>query len=320
MTSESPETGQAGNGTPAPEGKGPSINRRTFAQAAVGVAAVGFAATLTGWSAARHFDREPAPTHTTRRVTARRVDHEVPLDPLAPAWQELPALDIHLMQQYMIEPRLPLEDKVSNISLRTMHNGREIGFHVTWEDERNDDLESSARFRDSVAVQLPVDPRQPVFVVMGQPGRPVHMMHWRASWQRAIERGTWTIRDFYPNAVSDLSPEDIMEPQDAKVFYPALAVGNDMAARERTSPVEELVAEGFGTTTSYEEQAAKGHGVHAGGKWQVVIVIPMAGGVNKATLRPGDESVVALAVWNGAKGDRGARKQFADWTGLEVEA
>lgn len=317
------ETRLEGKTEPPSEGspRRSPMNRRTFAQATVGVAAVGIAASLTGWSAARHaHEGERAPSYTTRRLVARRLAGDIPLDPAAPGWQELAAVTVPLMQQYMIEPRLKPDGMVTSMRLRAMHNGRDIGFHVSWDDPTTDDIEAASLFRDSVAIQLPVDSTGPVGVVMGQPGRPVHVLHWRASWQRAIEQGTGTVRDAFPNAVSDLSPEDVMSAEEARRYYPALSAGNAMAQRERNSPVEELVAEGYGTITSHSQQRAQGIGVHAGGKWDVVVVVPMSGGQNHASLKAGDQTTVALAVWNGAKGDRGARKQFADWTGLELEA
>lgn len=307
-----------GGGTPAPRSP---INRRTFAQAAVGVAAVGVAATLTGWSAVRHADEgEREPKHLSRRITARKVSGDLPLDPTDSVWAELPAVTVPLQQQYMVEPRLDPEGMIPSIIVRSMHNGSQLGFHLSWADPARDNVEAAARFRDSVAVQLPVDATGPVGVVMGQPQRPVHLLHWRASWQRNIESGTDTVQDAFPNAVSDLSPEDVMSPERARGFYPALSAGNAMAVRDRTSPVEELVAEGFGTITTHAQQRADGKGVYSRGKWDVVIVVPLTGGQNQASLKPGDTTTVAVAVWNGARGNRGSRKQFGDWSELELEA
>ncbi len=297
------------------------MNRRTFTQAAVGVAAVGVAATLTNWSAQRHRDEgEREPHRFSRNVVAKRVREALPRDPSAAAWKELQATAISLEPQRMIEPRLEREPIGTLVELRSMHNGDEIGFHLAWEDSSRSDIEVAGQFRDSVAVQLPVTPEGPAFAVMGQPGRPVHLLHWRASWQRAMESGTGSIRDAFPNAVSDVSPEDVMKAELAQRFYPAQVAGNAMAVRKRTSPVEELVAEGFGTITSQAEQRAEGQGVRAGSRWEVVIVVPMAGKENQASLKAGDHTSVAVAVWNGGKGDRGARKQFAYWSGLELEA
>jgi hypothetical protein len=299
----------------------PALNRRTFAQAAIGAVAAAGAAGLTYWSAVRHAEHgEREPGELTRHITAPRVTGTVPRDPAAAAWKAIAPLQVPLMQQYMVAPRLQPEGLIPSVELRTMHNGSEIGFHVTWEDRAQDDVEVVGRFRDSVAVQLPVDPSGPVVVVMGQPGRPVHVLHWRASWQRNVRSGPRSVRDAFPFAFSDLSPEDLMSAEQARAYYPSWVAGNPLADRERSSPIEELVAEGYGTITSHAQQRAQGGGVHANGRWEVAMVIPMAGGHNQATLRPGQMTHVALAVWNGAKGDRGARKQFADWTALELEA
>lgn len=308
--------GEAPAGKPARAGMG----RRVFTQGAIGVAAVGIAATLTGWSAARHYDEsEEAEPEFSRQVLAKRVSDPLPRDPGAAAWKAIEGVPISLEPQRMIEPRLERDSPLVLVELRTMHNGKEIGFHVTWEDPGRSDLEVAGLFRDSVAVQLPVKAEGPAFAVMGQPGRPVHLLHWRASWQRAMEQGTGTIRDAFPNAVSDVSPEDVMKAEQAQKFYPAQMAGNAMALRERISAVEELVAEGFGTITSQAEQRAEGKGVFSGNRWEVVMVMPMAGKENQASLKPGDHTSVAVAVWNGGKGDRGARKQFAYWSGLELQ-
>jgi DMSO reductase family type II enzyme heme b subunit len=248
------------------------------------------------------------------------VTDPLPRDPAAAAWKALAGTPLSLEPQRMIEPRLERDPALTLVELRTMHNGNEIGFHVTWEDPNRSDLEVAGHFRDSVAVQIPVTPAGSTFAVMGQPGRPVHLLHWRASWQRAIEQGFGTIRDVFPNAVSDVSPEDVMNAELAQRFYPAQVAGNAMAIRERTSAVEELVAEGFGTITSQGEQRAEGTGVFSGSRWEVVMVVPMDGKENQASLVPGGRTSVAVAVWNGGKGDRGARKQFASWSGLELEA
>ncbi len=297
------------------------MNRRTFTEAAIGVAAVGIAASLTGWSAARHADEgEREESHFSRRIVAPRISGAVPRDPGDPAWAKATPIRVTLLQQTMVEPNLKLEGMIPAIELKALHNGSELGFLVSWEDPNSSDVEAASRFRDSVAVQLPVNKEGPVGVVMGQPGRPVHLLHWRASWQRAIASGTGTVRDAFPNAVSDVSPEDVMKEDHARTFYPAQVAGNAMALRKRTSPVEELVAEGLGSITSQGEQRAEGKGAFSGARWDVAIVVPMQGRENQASLRPGDRTAVAAAVWNGGKGDRGARKQFADWSGLELEA
>lgn len=107
----------------------------------------------------------------------------------------------------------------------------------------------------------------------------------------------------------------------AKNWYPGWAVGNPLSQRDKRSPVEELVAVGFGTLTTHKEQEAIGKGVHDGRRWRVVIARPMKGaGTNKAEVVPGQTRQVAFAVWNGSAGQRGSRKQYALWVSMEVEA
>ena len=316
MANETRNAGAAGSG-----GGPPQLNRRTLGQAALGAAAVAGAAGMTAWSAKRHAEHGERPAaDISQRVTATKVQGAIPRDPLAPAWRSRPSISLPLVQQYMVAPRLRPEGLITSANMRALHNGTEIGFHVSWKDAKSDDIEAVARFRDSVAVQIPVDATGPVTVVMGQEGRPAHLLHWRASWQRVITDGPRAVRDVYPNAVNDRTPEEHMGAEKARAYYPALVAGNPMAQREHRSPVEELIAVGYGTITSQSEQRADGKGVHTSEGWEVVLVMPMAGGHNQPTLRPGDIAAVAVAVWDGGKGDRGARKQFANWVGLEVQA
>lgn len=295
------------------------LNRRTFASAAIGAAAAAGAAGLTGWSAQRHNEHGHDPAlQLTHRIVAPRIEGAVPRDPTAAAWQSAEAAALPLLQQYMVAPRLQPEGLIPLANLKAMHNGREIAFLVSWGDTSTSDLEAAGRFRDSVAVQLPLDPEDLTSTVMGQPGRPVHILHWRASWQRTVQKGPRTIQDIYPNAVNDFPPEKLLGEDGARPFYPAVFAGNALAQRERKSAVEELVAVGYGTITPHEQQRAEGTGVYTGGRWEVTLVMPMAGGVRLPVLRAGVSTRVAVAIWDGGKGDRGARKQFANWSALEL--
>src|SRR5690606_14269954 len=101
-------------------------------------------------------------------------------------------------------------------------------------------------------------------------------------------------------------------------FYPALVANNPMARRGRTSPVEDLSAMGFGSLTSQAEQTASGRGVFERG-WHVILSTPLAGGEHKTALRPGLTTSIAFAIWDGGAGNRGSRKQWSNWTELELE-
>src|SRR3972149_1632611 len=91
-----------------------------------------------------------------------------------------------------------------------------------WADQAVDDIEAIARFRDSVAVELPVDPDRPTSVMMGQIGRPVHILHWRASWQSEMESGSRSVQRAFPNAVNEVTPEAVLGEEASRGYHPAL--------------------------------------------------------------------------------------------------
>jgi hypothetical protein len=302
-----------------PPGPRQPMSRRAFVRAAgaAGAVAAG-AAALVGWSSTRTQD-EYDPIRASQKVVSGRISGPLPRDPQDGLWRSAAPVDVPLLAQNMATPRSH-DIAIASMRLRSLHNGSEIGFHLEWQDDSVEDIEAIARFRDSVAVQLPVRANEPTSVMMGQAGRPVHILHWRASWQGDMERGGRKVRHAFPNATNDVTPEQVMGEDAARVYYPALYVGNHMATRDRVSAVEELVAEGYGSLTSHAEQRAEGRGVQAQGQWSVAIVMPLNGGTNKARLRPSETTLVAVAAWNGAANNRGARKQWSNWLGLEVEA
>ena len=294
------------------------VSRRAFIQGAAGAGAAAAVAGAAGWlvtGGADEFETEPP----KNRIVARRASGSVPRDPGDATWRSLTSLAVPMLAQNMTTPRVKAPT-IQTIALRSLHNGSEIGFHLEWADKAVDDIEAIARFRDSVAVELPVDPDRPTSVMMGQIGRPVHILHWRASWQSEMESGSRSVQRAFPNAVNEVTPEAVLGEEASRVYYPALYVGNLMASRKRTTPVEELIAEGFGTLTAQEDQRAEGRGVQSNGLWSVVIVVPISGSANQVSLKPGGMTRVALAAWDGGAGNRGARKQWSNWISLELES
>lgn len=290
------------------------VSRRAFIRGAAATGAVAAAAGAGAWLVTGG-PEEKAYAPPKERVFAARTA-AVPRDPQDAAWRPLAPLVVPLLAQSMTTPRVAVPT-IDTIALRCLHDGSAIAFHLEWADRTKDDVEAIARFRDSVAVELPVHPEFPTSVVMGQPGRPVHILHWRASWQSELDSAR-TVQRAFPYAVNEVTPEAVLGEEGSRVYYPALYVGNPMASRKRTSAVEELVAEGFGTLTAYPEQKAEGRGVLVDSRWSVVIVMPLRGGPNKASLSPGGISRLALAAWDGGAGQRGARKQLSSWVALEL--
>jgi hypothetical protein len=250
-------------------------------------------------------------------VRARHVP-VIPEDPSDAAWIGIGPVAVALLPQQMVPPMLA-EGSIREVRLRALHDGRDIAFHLAWEDDAADDVNAMDRFTDAVAVQLPLVDDGTTPVLMGAAGKPVHILHWKASWDREIRDGPRQVRDAFPYAVNELPPERVLGEEGARVVYPARYVGNLAASRDRASSVEELVAEGFGTLTTHERQRASGRGVLEHGRWRVVIRLPMAGDAGQVTLEPGAVHSFALAAWDGGRSNRGARKHWSDWRQLHVE-
>lgn len=288
-----------------------AVSRRSFLAKAAGAAAVG--TTLAVGIGLRELTRPEPPTHLVAHRTGT-----IPLDPEDRTWTRLAKWPVPMLLQNLATPFAP-ELVVPEISVRALHNGEQIAFHIEWEDAGEDAIDAMARFRDAVAVQLPVDPAASAAVTMGATNQPVHIMQWRAAWQADVDLGRRGVKDAFPNMYHDAPPEALMGEEAARQFYPAVVAGNPMARRDRTSPVDDLIAVGFGSLTTHEAQTANGRGVFTGKGWRVVITTPLQPGADKTQLSPGITTSIAFAVWNGGSGNRGARKQWANWSPLEIE-
>jgi hypothetical protein len=255
-------------------------------------------------------------------IVAKFVDGDVPTtDPKSGAWDDAQPALVALVAQQVAQPFLE-QAAVEELDVRALHNGVDVALLLEWEDDVVDDLDGIRRYHDAVAVQLPVvSGKTPPALTMGAPGTPVHILQWRATWQRDIDSGGNTgVDQIYPEVVHDVMPDDILPPEVAQLYWVGREAGNPLSQNVRSTPVEEVIAEGFGSATHASTQSASGHGVNEGGRWKVVVSVPSAReGVGEA-LAPGTSWPVSFAVWLGSKENRGARKQIGDWQTLVLEA
>ena len=279
-------------------------------------AGAGAAGTALAAIVGRH-ERPKAKLATS--FTAARVDGVPALDPGSDAWLEAAPILVALAPQQIATPFLP-EAGIDALTVEALHDGRELAFRLTWADESADDLDGLARFHDACAVQLPALAGDlPPPVTMGGPGAPVHILQWRASWQRDIDEGRTGVETLYPYAVHDITPDDVLA-EKATPYYPGRFVLNPLSALTKRSSVEEVVAEGFGSVTGLAVQNARGAGGWESGEWRVTVALPLARGSGFDTVEPGSAWPVAFALWLGSKGNRGGRKHFADWVECRLEA
>jgi hypothetical protein len=233
----------------------------------------------------------------------------LPSAPASEAWQKIAPAVVPLIPQDMVEPR-QLAPTTPQVSVRALTDGTKLALLLEWTDATADDVVKPAEFTADVPAPQ-----------MGEPGRPVEVTYWRASWQAVVDGRPDTVRALYPGASVDHYPFEAPPLKDdpaagqamAKRYAPAVAAGNEMAER-RTRPVEDLVAEGPGTLSPAPRQESTGSGKRTPNGWAVMLVRPLP-----ESLAVGKRSQVAFAVWDGARGEVGARKMRSVWVPIAVE-
>jgi DMSO reductase family type II enzyme heme b subunit len=253
-------------------------------------------------------------------ITAVRLAGSGPIDdPLAAHWKRARPVTIATLPQTVTLPNKP-DPAVRALTVRAVHNGGWLAFLVEWKDTTLSDRVILDNFGDQVAIQLPVDIKAPPpSPMMGNPGGRVNIMQWRAAFQRDIdEGGPPTVAQLYPNAWTDMYPDQVLGATDARPYAGALGIENPIS-RGRASPVLDQMAEGWGSMTVKPDQHALGRGVWKGETWHVVITRPMVSDdVNAPRLAVGDRTVIAFAVWEGGSREVGARKAWSAWTPLVI--
>jgi len=262
--------------------------------------------------------KTPAPVTEVVAVPAAAL----PSNPDDAAWRAVPEHVAKMIPQDLVEPRL-LAPSTADVRVRAITNGTVVAFRMEWADAVKSDAPGPAQMVDACAVQIPqkFDP-QPPAPQMGEVGKPVDVVYWRADWQATVDGRGDTIRDLYPNASIDhypfnapsLAKDSPEQAEMAKRYAPARALGNTRSGPRKT-PVEDLVAEGPGTLAPAAPRGSTGRGMWANGKWSVVITRPWPQGVPA-----GQRTSVAFAVWQGAQHEAGARKMRTGWIPLVAKA
>ena len=266
----------------------------------------------------------PAAVAAQEGLTALFRAEGVPLDPADPAWQAAPAVELALEPQTVTEP-MTTEAAVGAVRVQALTDGEEIGFRLSWKDPTDDRFHLIARFSDAVAVMVPYRPSDEVPITMGGPGDRVLILHWAAFRQENVDDGYADLPKIYPNWAYDWYPHakpPYRYPEDWRNQYALAYIGGEKLYRKNTlgTPVREVVAEGFGSSTWKDVQRAEGRGVRTEDGWAVVIRRRFVEeNTSNPDWGPGKDTFFSVAVWDGSSGDRGARKSLAyAWTPLHV--
>lgn len=241
-----------------------------------------------------------------------------------PIWDGAREESISLMAQPMAIPR-PKATTTQLVKVQAVHDGQWIAFKLRWNAESKNEAGRLGQFSDAVALQFPVKEGPPPPVFMGAKDNPVHIFHWRAQYQKDHEQGKSEMKDLYPNMNPDMYP---MEFKDAghveglteekrEVYSPGKAAGNPQSY-QKAGAVDEILAEGFGSSSVIQNRMSMGQGTFKKSEWTVVIARPLKR-ENGSVLEPGKGSHVAFAVWQGSKQEVGSRKSVTmTWIPLRV--
>jgi DMSO reductase family type II enzyme heme b subunit len=267
------------------------------------------------------------PKQDPEQVAAAFTSAPLPFeDPASGLWSQAPEHPAALLKQDITEPML-IEPGVNLVKVRALHNGEWIVFRLEWSDATQDLVPRAGSSSDAAAIQFPLAADADVpDAAMGEKNKGVRIWYWKALWQddaaRAAAGGKDRIASLYPNAAIDHYPYQAGGPARAEMekrYAPARAAGNPVTVPPANGPVQVLMAEGFGNTRVVADQAARGRGNWASGKWLTTIARPLKGSAELGELTTGKRGYIAFAIWDGAKAHTGSRKMRSDWIPLRLE-
>ncbi len=266
----------------------------------------------------------PAPVAVTSVRLATLPGHD---DPFDPAWNAVPVAELQLLPQQVASPMLDAAS-VRTLRVQSARDDRRIAWRVVWDAPQPSASVETGVFPDAVAVQFPLADGAPF--TMGAKGKPVCVLHWKALWQKDADEGFQDVHDLYPNARSDLywfakgswpyPVDEAFDDERSRQWLVGQAAGNPMSQVDRAQPIEELIAEGFGSTTTVPDTPSAARGRWRDGQWTIVIDRPLSDADPLSVcLQPQKPSQVAFAVWDGHADNVGARKHYVGWVPFKVE-
>lgn len=255
---------------------------------------------LTGWTQEIHVPH----------LALKNLFFESP-NPLAQDWDDIPEETIILFPQNITTPSIH-KASVAGLKVKALHNNKWLAIYLEWEDKTKDAQVSLDQASDACAVQFPLKEPEKTSPFMGNKEFPVAILHWKAIWQQDIEDHYQEVKDLYPNTYVETYQFGIQAAADLQ---------NPVSQLKRKVPVEELMAEGFGTLTTQAEQGTQAKGIFKEGHWLVVLARPLK---TKDKMDPrlavGQKTAISFAIWEGAHKNVGARKNYAPWISFILES
>lgn len=230
-------------------------------------------------------------------IRAHYAQGDLPSAPDDAAWAKISPMTLPLSGQIITRPVWP-EPTARALTVRAIHNGKELAFLLEWQDNTKNDRLTPGTFRDGVAIGLPLGDA-PAFFCMGQLDHYINIWHWKADWQSDVDRRAARSTDKQREGVRTFE-----------------------VIPRRVSSVEDLIGGGFSTLTTKEKQGrVQGKAIWKDGVWHVVMRRPLVSEEqeNEAKLIPGRVQTVSFAVWNGENKERNGQKAVAPWFQLSID-
>lgn len=265
------------------------------------------------------------------KILVKKVNKGIPLNPQDGIWRGTRAVEIPLMLLWQ------RQDVTEGISVKVLHNGKNIAFLFEWEDSIvNSRFIRHEDFTDAVAIQFSLTEPRGHFS-MGSKEEPVNIWQWRLDRQMDLDKFhdmedvyMGMVRDDYqfahPDYPKSLGKENHVPISPAqfhdKTYMTGWGAGNQFSNPKRVKAVENLNAEGFSTLEIQEsnDQNVEGRGIWNNGKWQVVFIRSMKTASEKdVQFEAGKQVSIAFALWDGERRDRDGQKAVSYWQILEIE-
>jgi hypothetical protein len=249
-------------------------------------------------------EQEPSKqTTTTVAVTYLREDIDLSRGISPQTWRSLEPATIDLMYQFITLPAA--KKRIPAVIVKSFHNRRDIYFYLSWKDDTENRSFALNKFSDACAIMFPMKrDANPITLLMGVTGKS-NIWQWKAGRDRQF----W----LKPELANEVTADFYYPFEDKEV----LPVSRDTLR----SAVDDLLAEGAGTLTRKDTGNIQGRGLWVDGTWHVVFKrsLESDGPMFDATFDPGDQRLLAFALWNGQNGDRGGRKSFSSLVELDIE-
>jgi hypothetical protein len=209
------------------------------------------------------------------------------------------------------------------VNVQALYNSKYIAIKMEWEDQSQDqELYRVQDFQDGAAIQFTPDGTKG-FHGMGSENHPTDIWFWKAEWQmRTNEKTESDIVLAYANRISDSNVETYPQLMNDVAYLAGRDAGNINSETAKVSPVENVMAIGPQTVTSFpeNEQKVMGKGIWDGQKWQVVFVRKLKfDSKQKVNFIKGESIPIAFAIWNGSEKDRNGQKMVSTWYDLELK-